>query len=212
MASYKISEIEGIGPKYAAQLEKAGVRSVNDLLKKGAAAKGRKEIAAASGIDQKMIMKWVNMADLFRVKGIGQEYSELLEKAGVDTVKELRNRNAENLYAKMAEVNSAGRALVRQLPGKKSVESWVEQYPSREDYLAARRGEPHKVYRRAFGDDVVHSGSWMMGVKLTDELWKMYEDGKITAFSPGGFGFRRVMRPTDFPKIEFVDLIERRSP
>ena len=67
------------------------------------------------------------MADLFRVKGIGQEYSELLEKAGVDTVKELRNRNAQNLYAKMAEVNSAGRALVRQLPGQKTVESWVEE-------------------------------------------------------------------------------------
>ena len=127
MASYKISEIEGIGPKYAAMLQKAGVRSVNDLLKKGAAAKGRREIAAASGIDQKIILKWVNMADLFRVKGIGQEYSELLEKAGVDTVKELRNRNAANLHAKMAEVNSAGRALVRQLPGKKSVESWVDQ-------------------------------------------------------------------------------------
>jgi predicted flap endonuclease-1-like 5' DNA nuclease len=127
MASYKISEIEGIGPQFAAKLQKAGVRSVNDLLKKGAAAKGRKAIAAASGIDQKMILKWVNMADLFRIKGIGQEYSELLEKAGVDTVKELRNRNADNLHAKMAEVNSAGRALVRQLPGKKSVESWVAQ-------------------------------------------------------------------------------------
>lgn len=127
MASYKISEIEGIGPAYSAKLQKAGLKTVNDLLKKGAAAKGRKEIAAATGIDQKMILKWVNMADLFRVKGIGQEYSELLEKAGVDTVKELRNRNAQNLYAKMAEVNSAGRALVRQLPGQKSVEKWVDQ-------------------------------------------------------------------------------------
>jgi len=86
-----------------------------------------KAAAAATGIDQKAILKWVNMADLFWVKGIGQEYSELLEKAGVDTVKELRNRNAQNLYAKMAEVNSAGRALVRQLPGQKTVESWVEE-------------------------------------------------------------------------------------
>ena len=127
MATYKISEIEGIGPVYAAKLQEAGLKTVNDLLKRGADAKGRKELAAATGIDQKAILKWVNMADLFRVKGIGQEYSELLEKAGVDTVKELRNRNAQNLYAKMAEVNSAGRALVRQLPGQKTVESWVEE-------------------------------------------------------------------------------------
>ena len=127
MATYKISEIEGIGPVYAAKLQQAGLKTVDDLLKRGAAAKGRKELADATGIDQKVILKWVNMADLFRVKGIGQEYSELLEKAGVDTVKELRNRKAQNLYAKMAEVNSAGRALVRQLPGQKTVESWIEQ-------------------------------------------------------------------------------------
>ena len=127
MATYKISEIEGIGPVYAAKLQQAGLKTVDDLLKRGAAAKGRKELADATGIDQKIILKWVNMADLFRVKGIGQEYSELLEKAGVDTVKELRNRKAQNLYAKMAEVNSAGRALVRQLPGQKTVESWIEQ-------------------------------------------------------------------------------------
>ena len=126
MATYKLSEIEGIGSAYAAKLQAAGLKTVNDLLEKAAAAKGRKELAAATGIDQKKILKWVNMADLFRVKGIGQEYSELLEKAGVDTVKELRNRNAQNLHAKMTEVNSAGRALVRQLPGQKTVESWIE--------------------------------------------------------------------------------------
>ena len=80
----------------------------------------------STGIDAKLILKWVNMGDLFRVKGIGQEYSELLEKAGVDTVKELRNRNPENLLAKLEEANSSGRQLVRALPGLKSVESWIE--------------------------------------------------------------------------------------
>ncbi len=72
-----------------------------------------------------MILKWVNMADLYRVKGIGSEYSELLEKAGVDTVKELATRRPDNLYAKMVEVNSTERPLVRQLPGQKTVQNWV---------------------------------------------------------------------------------------
>ena len=84
------------------------------------------ELAEKSGIDDSMILKWVNMADLYRVNGVGSEYSELLEKAGVDTVKELRNRNAENLLAKMKEINSQGKALVRQLPGLKRVQSWIE--------------------------------------------------------------------------------------
>ncbi len=126
MASYKISDIEGIGPTYAEKLAKAGVKSVKSLLTKGATKQGRIELAEKSGIDDSMILKWVNMADLYRVNGVGSEYSELLEKAGVDTVKELRNRNAENLLAKMKEVNSAGKALVRQLPGLKMVQSWVE--------------------------------------------------------------------------------------
>lgn len=128
MANYTISDIEGIGPSFAEKLGKAGIRSVMALLKQGASRKGRKELAEASGVDESMILKWVNMADLYRVKGIGSEYAELLERAGVDTVKELRNRNAENLTAKMAEVNSAGsRPLVRQLPGLKRVQGWVDE-------------------------------------------------------------------------------------
>lgn len=125
MANYKISDIEGIGPVFAEKLSKAGVRSVNKLLEKGATRTGRKDLANATGIDDSMILKWVNMADLYRVKGIGSEYSELLEKAGVDTVKELATRKAENLQAKMVEVNSTGRPLVRQVPGLKRVQSWV---------------------------------------------------------------------------------------
>lgn len=127
MADYKISEIEGIGGTFSAKLGEAGVNKVSDLLEKGKTAKGRKELSNSTGIDAKLILKWVNMSDLFRVKGIGKEYSELLEKAGVDTVKELRNRNPQNLHAKLEEVNSAGRQLVRALPALKTVESWVEE-------------------------------------------------------------------------------------
>ena len=137
MANYKIADIEGIGPKYAAKLQEAGVRSTTALLNAGCTRKGRKDLAEATGIDASLILKWVNMADLYRVNGIGSEYSELLEKAGVDTVKELRNRNAENLTAKMAEVNGSGRPLVRQLPGLKRVQGWV---------AAAKELEPMVTY------------------------------------------------------------------
>ena len=85
----KLADIEGIGPAFAAKLSKAGVRSVEGLLKAGATEKGRKEIAAASGIAPKLVLEWVNHADLFRIKGVASEYSDLLEEAGVDTVVEL---------------------------------------------------------------------------------------------------------------------------
>lgn len=132
MANYKISDIEGIGPAYAEKLQQAGVRSVSALLKKGCAARGRKELAAQTGLNESLILKWVNMADLYRVKGVGSEYAELLEKAGVDTVKELRTRKAENLFAKMKEVNSGGKKLVRLLPGLSQVEKWVTEAKSLE--------------------------------------------------------------------------------
>jgi predicted flap endonuclease-1-like 5' DNA nuclease len=125
MANYKIEEIEGIGPAYGEKLRQAGINSVAHLLKKGCDRIGRAELSDTTGLDASLILTWVNMADLFRVKGVGAEYSELLKKSGVDTVKELRNRNPENLLAKMTEVNSAGRQLVRALPSLKVVESWV---------------------------------------------------------------------------------------
>jgi predicted flap endonuclease-1-like 5' DNA nuclease len=125
MANYKLSDIEGIGTVYAEKLKKLGIRSVDALLKSGATRQGRKELSKNSGVDETLILKWVNMADLYRVRGIGSEYSELLEKSGVDTVKELATRVPENLHKKMVEVNSSGRALVRQLPGLKSVKTWV---------------------------------------------------------------------------------------
>jgi predicted flap endonuclease-1-like 5' DNA nuclease len=125
MANYKIEEIEGIGPAYGEKLRQAGVKSTEEILKRACDRKGRQELAEATGLDASLILTWVNMADLFRIKGIGAEYSELLKKSGVDTVKELRNRNPENLLAKMTEINSAGRQLVRTLPSLKMVESWV---------------------------------------------------------------------------------------
>lgn len=126
MANYKIEDIEGIGPAYGAKLRSAGVNSGDQLLQKGCSQKGRKELAEATGLDASLILTWVNMADLFRVKGIGSQYAELLKKSGVDTVKELRNRNPENLLAKMTAVNSAGRALVRNLPALSIVQSWIK--------------------------------------------------------------------------------------
>ncbi|MCP1336344.1 DUF4332 domain-containing protein [Futiania mangrovi] len=126
MSSYSIETIEGIGPAFGAKLKTAGITTTGALLKAGADPKGRKALAEKTGIDEAKIRDWCNMADLMRIKGVGEEYSELLEKAGVDTVKELRNRKADNLHAKMAEVNAA-RKLVRQLPSLKQVESWVAQ-------------------------------------------------------------------------------------
>jgi len=127
MANYKVMDIEGVGETFNQKLKAAGIRSTNALLNKGATRAGRRELAEKSGIDETLILKWVNMADLYRIKGVGSEYAELLEKAGVDTVKELKMRVPENLHAKMVEVNSSGRPLVRQLPGLKQVRRWVAE-------------------------------------------------------------------------------------
>lgn len=124
MASYSIMEIEGIGPSFKKKLQKVGVRTTGKLLERAANPKGRRSLAEECGIDESRILKWANMADLMRVKGVAEEYSELLEAAGVDTVKELKRRNAANLAEKMAEVNKK-KKLVRLLPSEKRVESWV---------------------------------------------------------------------------------------
>ena len=122
----KLEMVEGIGVKYAKDLRKADVRSTASLLHKGGTPAGRKEIAAASGIGKALILEWVNHVDLFRIKGVGEEYAALLEEAGVDTVVELAQRKAENLYAKILEVN-ARKKLVRRPPSKKMVANWVTQ-------------------------------------------------------------------------------------
>lgn len=128
MASIEI--IEGIGPAYAKKLRAAGVRTCEALLDRGATKRGRDDLAEASGFDSGTIREWVNRADLMRVKGVGSEYSDLLEAAGVDTVKELRNRNAANLTAKMVEVNDAAiaktkKSIVRRVPAQSMVERWI---------------------------------------------------------------------------------------
>lgn len=121
-----IEAIEGIGPKTGAALRAAGIRSVEKLLEAGADSKARRTLAEKTGIDETRILRWVNMADLFRVNGIASQYAELLEGAGVDTVKELRNRNAENLAQKMTEVNNE-KSLVRRAPSVKVVNGWITQ-------------------------------------------------------------------------------------
>lgn len=121
-----IKDIEGVGVAYEAKLKEIGIESTDMLLEKGSTKKGRKSIAEESGISEKLILKWVNHVDLFRIKGVGPQYAELLEASGVDTVPELATRKPDNLLAKMLEVNEA-KNLVRGLPVLKQVEKWVLQ-------------------------------------------------------------------------------------
>ena len=121
-----IISIEGVGEVNAKKLKKMGINTVEKLLSTGAPPKGRKEIALGTGIGETVILKWVNFADLFRVKGIGTQFSELLEAAGVDTVIELSKRVSENLFKKMKEVNEE-KKLVRRAPNLTEVNSWVAQ-------------------------------------------------------------------------------------
>jgi predicted flap endonuclease-1-like 5' DNA nuclease len=121
----KLVDIEGIGETYAAKLQDIGLTTQEKLLEAGATPRGRKDIATRSGISEKLILKWINRADLARVKGIGEEYADLLEAAGVDTVPDLARRNPANLHAKLAEINDQ-KNLVRSIPGESQVTSWVE--------------------------------------------------------------------------------------
>jgi len=128
-SSHDLSYIEGIGETYSGKLNEAGVDSPQALLERGATPTGRKELAEATEISEHLILKWVNHADLYRISGIGSEYADLLEAAGVDTVLELAQRNPANLFEKLTEVN-AEKALVRKLPTTAQVEDWVTQAKS----------------------------------------------------------------------------------
>lgn len=119
-------DVEGIGKKYAEKLKEIGVKSTDALLEKGSTPKGRKEIAEKADISPKLVLEWVNHVDLFRIKGVQEEYADLLEEAGVDTVPELAQRKPENLHKKLTEVNEK-KKLVRQLPSEKQVADWVKQ-------------------------------------------------------------------------------------
>ena len=120
-----INTIEGLGYKQATRLRKARVRTTEALLRTASTRTGRRHLAEATGLSDRLILEWVNRADLMRVKGVGEEYSDLLEEAGVDTIKELRRRNPRNLLATMVEVNNKKR-LVRRLPTETMVTCWVE--------------------------------------------------------------------------------------
>lgn len=124
--AYKIIDLEGIGPVYAEKLVAAGVVTADDLLEKCAAPKGRKELAEATGITEKLILKWTNYADMFRIHGVGPQFAELLEAAGVDTVKELAHRVPANLAAKMAEVNEE-KKLVRRVPVESELQKMIDE-------------------------------------------------------------------------------------
>jgi hypothetical protein len=123
--SYPIADLENIAPGLAAMLKLIGIRTTGKLLEKAKDPKGRKLLAAKTGIDEKCILRWANMADRMRIKGVGEDYAELLEAAGVDTVKELKYRNPANLAKAMADANTK-RKLVRLLPSEKAVLRWIE--------------------------------------------------------------------------------------
>ena len=124
--AYKVIEIEGVGEVYAEKLVAAGISSVDDLLSKCAAPAGRKALAEETGISSKLILKWTNHADLIRIHGVGPQFAELLEAAGVDTVKEFRHRVAANLQAKMEEVNAA-KNLVNRVPSESELQKMIDQ-------------------------------------------------------------------------------------
>jgi len=131
----KLTDIEGIGEAYSTKLQVAGVKSQEDLLKAGATRKGRDELAQKTGIAGKLVLKWVNRADLARVKGIGEEFSDLLELAGVDSVPELAQRNPANLHEQLKKAATEGNNAVRRAPNSSEVEQWV----------AAAKGLPRVV-------------------------------------------------------------------
>ena len=121
-----LEDVEGIGPAYAAKLAEAGLTTTDDLLEAGGTPAGRDSVAEKSGISGTLILEWVNHVDLYRISGVGSEYADLLEEAGVDSVVELANRNAANLHAKLVEVNDA-KSLVRSLPSESQVSAWIDE-------------------------------------------------------------------------------------
>ncbi len=124
--AYKIEQVEGIGATYAAKLNEAGVKTTEDLLEKCASKKGRVAMAEATGISEKLILKWTNHADLFRINGIAGQFAELLEAAGVDTVKEFRHRVPANLHPKLVEVNEE-KNLCNRVPSVTELEKMIAQ-------------------------------------------------------------------------------------
>jgi predicted flap endonuclease-1-like 5' DNA nuclease len=122
----RIIDIEGIGKTHAETFTANGISTVEELLQAGSTPKGRKDLAEKTGISGKLILEWVNRCDLFRINGVGEEYGDLLEVAGVDTVPELAQRNPANLYQMIVEVNEE-KEIVRRMPSESQVEDWINQ-------------------------------------------------------------------------------------
>lgn len=131
---HKIEEIEGIGKASAAKLAQAGIKTTEDLLAQAASARGRQKVAEQCGVSAVRLLKWVNMADLMRISGVGEEYSELLEAANCNTVKQLRRRNPANLTKRMLDINEE-KKLVRSPPKLSQVTKWVKQAETLEPKL-----------------------------------------------------------------------------
>jgi nucleotidyltransferase/DNA polymerase involved in DNA repair len=133
---YKIEDIEGIGPAYAEKLAAADIKTTGGLLGQCCSRGGRKQMAEKTGVSEKLLLKWSNMADMMRISGIGPQYAEMLEAAGVDTVKELATRRGDNLTTKMKEVNEA-KNLANATPAESVVTAWID---------AAKGTEPKMTY------------------------------------------------------------------
>jgi len=124
--SYPLTYMDGVGPELATKLKRVGIKTTGKFLEAAKSPKGRKELASKIGVDEKLLLKWANMADRMRIKGVGNDYAELLRVVGVDTVRELKRRNAERLFQAMRDANKK-RKLVQLLPSQKAVTGWIER-------------------------------------------------------------------------------------
>jgi predicted flap endonuclease-1-like 5' DNA nuclease len=123
----KIEDVEGIGPAFAEKLIAAGVTTTDALLERGASDAGRSRLGGETGISEKLLLEWVNHADLMRLDGVGSEYADLLEAAGVDSCAELARRNAANLAQTFQELDAARPNTIRRIPSEETVRGWIEQ-------------------------------------------------------------------------------------
>jgi predicted flap endonuclease-1-like 5' DNA nuclease len=124
--SYPLTYMDGVGPELATKLKRVGIKTTGKFLEAAKSPKGRKALASKIGVDEKLLLKWANMADRMRIKGVGNDYAELLRVVGVDTVRELKRRNAERLFQAMRDANKK-RKLVQLLPSQKAVTGWIER-------------------------------------------------------------------------------------
>ena len=132
---YTIDEIQGIGPAYKEKLNSANIKTTEGLLKECSSKTGRKAFAEKSGVSESMLLDWVNMADMMRINGVGGQYAEILKASGVDTVKELRTRNAENLTVALEKINTE-KNLAKTTPSLSMVTKWIEEAKTAEPMVS----------------------------------------------------------------------------